>query len=75
MGRPTIFESCFSVVPVGFEARRRRELWEEDFRAKKFSPPRPSGREGLMFPPEQSSKDVVDLTHPFGGRKWYFAFY
>jgi hypothetical protein len=25
---------------------------------KKFSPPRPNGREGLMFPPEQSSKYV-----------------
>jgi hypothetical protein len=28
---------------------------------KKFSPPRPNDREGLMFPPEQSSKDVRSM--------------
>jgi len=29
---------------------------QRDFGGKKFSPPRPSGREGLMFPPEQFLK-------------------
>lgn len=28
---------------------------------KKFSPPQPSGYEGLMFPPEQSSKYAANM--------------
>jgi hypothetical protein len=43
---------------------------------KKFSPPRPSGREGLMFPPEQFLK-LRDLyrTEMRGATDFYNFFY
>jgi hypothetical protein len=41
----------------------------------KFSPPRPNGREGLMFPPEQSSKAVGVDTVKGGVGQAENAFY
>jgi len=39
--------------------------------AKKFSPPRPSGREGLMFPPEQFIKLGKVIVQKIGGRNTF----
>jgi hypothetical protein len=38
------------------------------FPGKKFSPPRPNGREGLMFPPEQFLNLLKVIRHRIGGR-------
>ena len=39
---------------------------------KRFSPPQPNGCEGLMFPPEQSSKYVRTMIRGSEPRNFFF---
>jgi hypothetical protein len=46
---------------------------EADFVCKKLPPPTPDGREGRLFPPEQSLKTLTLLNElPAGGNKFLY---
>jgi len=44
------------------------ERWAFSFHPKKVPPPTPDGREGRLFPPEQSSKTLVLVIELTGRR-------
>jgi hypothetical protein len=55
---------------------RRRASAEADVSPRKrFSPPRPSGREGLMFPPEQFLNLPKDYATEMRGATIFYNFF
>jgi hypothetical protein len=49
---------------------------EADFACKKLPPPTPDGREGRLFPPEQSLKTLRLLNElPAGGNKFLYEIF
>src|SRR5438132_2860356 len=55
-----------------FRLRHSFVLRHSDFVSKKVPPPTPDGREGRLFPPEQSSKTLRLLNELQAGRNNFF---